>query len=107
MHQVGSNEASWGWCLKTMKIYHDSRKFRHGVPFPRCTSPHHLISPPHHLTSPPVSTSPHHLITCSHFASPHPRDVDSKLRVPDTFYMVLDMDRGTLAFQVTAAHLLA
>jgi len=59
---VGSNEASWGWCLKTMKIYHDSRKFRHGVPFPR--------------------------------------DVDSKLRVPDTFYMVLDMDRGTLAFQV-------
>lgn len=59
---VGSNGTSWGWCLKTMKIYHDSRKFRHGVPYPR--------------------------------------DVDEKLRVPDTFYMLLDMDRGTLAFQV-------
>ena len=22
---VGSNGTSWGWCLKTMKIYHDSR----------------------------------------------------------------------------------
>ena len=31
---------------------------------------------------------------------PYPRDVDEKLRVPDTFYMLLDMDRGTLAFQV-------
>ena len=28
------------------------------------------------------------------------RDVDEKLRVPETFYMLLDMDRGTLAFQV-------
>ena len=28
------------------------------------------------------------------------RDVDDKLRVPETFYMLLDMDRGTLAFQV-------
>jgi len=60
---VGSNGSSWGWCLKTMKVYHDSRKFRHGVPYPR--------------------------------------DADEKLRVPDTFYMVLDMDRGTLAFQVS------
>ena len=59
---VGSTGTSWGWCLKTMKVYHDSRKFRHGVPYPR--------------------------------------DIDEKLRVPDTFYMVLDMDRGTLAFQV-------
>jgi len=59
---VGSTGNSWGWCLKTMKIYHDSRKFRHGVPYPR--------------------------------------DIDEKLRVPDTFYMILDMDRGTLAFQV-------
>eukprot|EP00092_Neocalanus_flemingeri_P092322 GFUD01117186.1.p1 GENE.GFUD01117186.1~~GFUD01117186.1.p1 ORF type:complete len:365 (+),score=56.46 GFUD01117186.1:174-1268(+) len=58
---VGSTETSWGWCLKTMKVYHDSRKFRLGVPYPR--------------------------------------DIDEKLRVPDTFYMILDMDRGTLAFQ--------
>ena len=48
--------------MKTMKVYHDSRKFRHGVAYPR--------------------------------------DIDEKLRVPDTFYMILDMDRGTLAFQV-------
>lgn len=59
---VGSNATSWGWCLKTMKVYHDSRKFRAGVQFPR--------------------------------------DIDEKLRVPDKFYMILDMDRGTLAFQV-------
>jgi len=59
---VGSNSHSWGWCLKTMKVYHDSRKFRHGVPYPR--------------------------------------DVDDKLKVPDTFLMILDMDRGTLSFQV-------
>jgi len=59
---VGSTPNSWGWCLKTLKVYHDSRKYRHGVPFPR--------------------------------------DVDEKLHVPDTFYMILDMDRGTLAFQV-------
>lgn len=45
-----------------MKVYHDSRKYRHGVSYPR--------------------------------------DVDEKLRVPETFYMLLDMDRGTLAFQV-------
>ena len=32
---VGSNSSSWGWCLKTMKVYHDSRKYRHGVPYPR------------------------------------------------------------------------
>ena len=30
------------------------------------------------------------------------RDVDEKLRVPETFYMLLDMDRGTLAFQVVS-----
>jgi len=59
---VGSTRNSWGWCLKTMKVYHDSRKYRHGVPYPR--------------------------------------DIDEKLRVPETFYMILDMDRGTLAFQV-------
>ena len=59
---VGSTGNSWGWCLKTMKVYHDSRKYRHGVPYPR--------------------------------------DIDDKLRMPDTFYMILDMDRGTLAFQV-------
>jgi len=60
---VGSNSSSWGWCLKTLKVYHDSRKYRHGVSYPR--------------------------------------DVDEKLRVPETFYMLLDMDRGTLAFQVS------
>lgn len=59
---VGSTANSWGWCLKTLKVYHDSRKYRHGVSFPR--------------------------------------DADEKLKVPDTFYMILDMDRGTLAFQV-------
>lgn len=59
---VGSNVSSWGWCLKTMKIYHDSRKFRCGVSYPR--------------------------------------DVSEQLAVPDTFYMLLDMDRGTLSFQV-------
>ena len=32
---VGSNSSSWGWCLKTMKVYHDSRKYRHGVHYPR------------------------------------------------------------------------
>ena len=31
---------------------------------------------------------------------PYPRDIDEKLKVPNSFYMVLDMDRGTLAFQV-------
>ena len=36
---------------------------------------------------------------------PYPRDVDEKLRVPDTFYMLLDMDRGTLAFQVPSCDL--
>ena len=35
---VGSNSSSWGWCLKTMKVYHDSRKYRHGVPYPRLTN---------------------------------------------------------------------
>jgi len=59
---VGSNTESWGWCLKTKKVYHDSTKYRHGVPYPR--------------------------------------DVGDNLCVPDTFYMILDMDRGTLAFQV-------
>jgi len=59
---VGSTSTSWGWCLKSMKVYHDSRKFRQGVPYPR--------------------------------------DIDQKLKVPDTFFMILDMDRGTLAFQV-------
>ena len=59
---VGSNGSSWGWCLKSLKIYHDSRKYRNGVPYPR--------------------------------------DIDEKLKVPTTFYMVLDCDRGTLAFQV-------
>jgi len=59
---VGSNSQSWGWCLNTMKVYHDSRKFRHGVPYPR--------------------------------------DAGDNLKVPETFIMLLDMDRGTLAFQV-------
>ena len=59
---VGSTNNSWGWCLKSLKIHHDSRKFRNGVPYPR--------------------------------------DIDEKLKVPNSFYMVLDMDRGTLAFQV-------
>jgi len=59
---VGSTTNSWGWCLKSLKVYHDSRKFRNGVSYPR--------------------------------------DIDDKLRVPDNFYMILDMDRGTLAFQV-------
>jgi len=59
---VGSTSSSWGWCLKSMKVYHDSRKFRQGVPYPR--------------------------------------DIDEKLKVPDMFFMILDMDRGTLAFQV-------
>ena len=59
---VGSTTNSWGWCLKSLKVYHDSRKYRNGVPYPR--------------------------------------DIDEKLKVPDSFYMILDMDRGTLAFQV-------
>ena len=60
---VGSTNNSWGWCLKSMKVYHDSRKFRNGVSYPR--------------------------------------DIDDNLKVPTSFYMILDMDRGTLAFQVT------
>jgi len=60
---VGSNPQSWGWCLNTMKVYHDSRKFRHGQTYPR--------------------------------------DAGDNLKVPDTFLMLLDMDRGTLAFQVS------
>jgi len=59
---VGSTIYSWGWCLKTMKVYHDSKKFRHGVVYPR--------------------------------------DASDKLCVPETFYMILDMDKGTLSFQV-------
>jgi len=59
---VGSTTSSWGWCLKSLKIYHDSRKYRNGVPYPR--------------------------------------DIDEKLKVPNSFYMILDMDRGTLAFQI-------
>ena len=59
---VGSTGNSWGWCLKSLKIYHDSRKYRNGVPYPR--------------------------------------DIDEKLKVPNSFHMILDMDRGTLAFQV-------
>jgi len=59
---VGSTTSSWGWCLKTMKIYHDSKKFRHGVVYPR--------------------------------------DASDNLCVPESFYMILDMDKGTLSFQV-------
>jgi len=59
---VGSTTNSWGWCLKSMKLYHDSRKYRDGVSYPI--------------------------------------DIDGKLKVPTSFYMILDMDRGTLAFQV-------
>jgi len=59
---VGSTGNSWGWCLKSLKIYHDSRKYRNGVPYPR--------------------------------------DIDEKLKVPNSFHMILDMDRGTLAFQI-------
>jgi len=59
---VGSTSNSWGWCLKSLKIYHDSRKYRSGVPYPR--------------------------------------DIDEKLKVPNSFHMILDMDRGTLAFQI-------
>lgn len=59
---VGSSTTSWGWCLKSLKVYHDSRKYRNGVPYPR--------------------------------------DIDEKLKVPNSFYMILDMDRGTLAFQI-------
>ena len=59
---VGSNTNSWGWCLKSLKVYHDNRKYKNGVAYPR--------------------------------------DIDEKLKVPTTFYMILDCDRGTLAFQV-------
>ena len=59
---VGSTTNSWGWCLKSMKLYHDNRKYREGVSYPI--------------------------------------DIDGKLKVPTSFYMILDMDRGTLAFQV-------
>ena len=59
---MGSSTTSWGWCLKSMKVFHDSRKYRNGLAYPR--------------------------------------DIDDKLSVPDSFYMILDMDRGTLAFQV-------
>jgi len=59
---VGSTVNSWGWCLKSLRIYHDNDKFRGGLKFPQ--------------------------------------DVDDMLVVPDTFHMILDMDRGTLAFQV-------
>ena len=58
---VGSTSNSWGWCLKSLKIYHDSDKYREGVTYPI-------------------------------------RDID----IDDvySFYMVLDMDRGSLAFQI-------
>jgi len=59
---VGSTSNSWGWCLKSLRCYHDSPKYRRGVTYPR--------------------------------------DVTEETVVPDTFYMILDMDRGTLAFQV-------
>lgn len=59
---IGSNDTSWGWCLKTKKIYHDSRKFRNGISYPK--------------------------------------ELDEKLKIPESFYMLLDMDRGTLSFQV-------
>lgn len=59
---IGSNDTSWGWCLKTKKIYHDSRKFRNGISYPK--------------------------------------DLDEKLKIPESFLMLLDMDRGTLSFQV-------
>jgi SPRY domain-containing SOCS box protein 1/4 len=59
---IGSNDTSWGWCLKTKKIYHDSRKFRNGIPYPK--------------------------------------DLDEKLKIPESFYLLLDADRGTLSFQV-------
>jgi len=59
---VGSNSSSWGWCIKSRNLYHDSRKFRNGVPYPSQSS----------LSTP----------------------------IPSYFYMMLDMDRGTLSFQV-------
>ena len=92
---VGSNSSSWGWCLKTMKVYHDSRKYRHGVPYPRLPIVFdHLMKYLWSLN--PVLAFTVTLRQCETCI----RDVDEKLRVPETFYMLLDMDRGTLAFQV-------
>jgi len=59
---VGSTSNSWGWCLKSLRCYHDSEKYRKGVPYPK--------------------------------------DIDKEMAVPSLFLMILDMDKGTLAFQV-------
>ena len=90
---VGSNSSSWGWCLKTLKVYHDSRKYRHGVSYPRCYKYQNNQIEQHRFWSHIYTMTLRKLKTCT-------RDVDEKLRVPETFYMLLDMDRGTLAFQV-------
>ena len=90
---VGSNSSSWGWCLKTLKVYHDSRKYRHGVSYPRYYKLEKNQIEQHRFWSQIYTMTLRKLKTCT-------RDVDEKLRVPETFYMLLDMDRGTLAFQV-------
>ena len=90
---VGSNSSSWGWCLKTLKVYHDSRKYRHGVSYPRYYKYQRRQIEHHRFWSQIYTMTLRKLKTCT-------RDVDEKLRVPETFYMLLDMDRGTLAFQV-------
>ena len=90
---VGSNSSSWGWCLKTLKVYHDSRKYRHGVSYPRYYKYQRNQIEQHRFWSHIYTMTLRKLKTCT-------RDVDEKLRVPETFYMLLDMDRGTLAFQV-------
>jgi len=59
---VGSNKDSWGWCIKSKNLFHDSRKFRNGVPYPS--------------------------------------NVGDRVKVPSWFYMILDMDKGTLSYQV-------
>lgn len=59
---VGSNKASWGWCIKSKNLFHDSRKYRAGVPYPS--------------------------------------NVPDRLKVPTSFYMIMDMDKGTLSYQV-------
>jgi len=59
---VGSNKDSWGWCIGSLKLYHDSERYRKGKTYPL--------------------------------------DIHKDLKPPDTFLMILDCDRGTLAFQV-------
>jgi SPRY domain-containing SOCS box protein 1/4 len=99
---VGMNQESWGWDLGRNKLYHKGvNSVYASTQYPSAAATSASLSPPTTTTS--AVTDPADAINNNGIS--YPSKSDEGFVVPDKFFVVLDLEEGTLAYIVDGQYL--